>query len=161
MDITILSNIELWILWGIALTMPLVAHWSVCVLSRSLGVDAGATLPRVLLLTTASVITLLWLTGSRFSSIEVGHDKIRLKYAMPIKRTTVLDRNEVAGVFLNEERFPQHSYALQIESEDGRRFRSVGVTSTGLAPLYDAFDSFNPGQAPYVALTVSETRSPF
>ncbi len=161
MQITILSNMELWILWGIALIMPLVAHWSVCVLSRSLGVDAGSTFPRVLLLTTASVVTLLWLTGSRFSSIEVEADEIRLKYAMPVNRTTVLSRSEVAGVFLDEERFPNHSYALHIESGNGVRYRSVGVTSTGLAPLYDAFASFNPGQTPYVALSTPRTTSPF
>ena len=161
MDITILSDLEIRILWAIAIIMPLVAHWSVRMLSRTLGVDATATLPRVLLLTTASVITLLWLTGSRFSGIEMGPDEIRLKYAFPGGRTTVLARHEVSDVYLNEERFPRRSYTLHIESGDGERYRSVGVTPAGLAPLYEAFESFHPDRQPFVALPASHRGSLF
>lgn len=161
MDITILSDVEIRILWGIAFVMPFAAHWAVRRLSRAVGVEAGSALPRVLLLTTVSLLTLLYLTGSRFSAIEVGREEVRLRYAFPGGRTTVLDRDEVAGVSLNEERFPRHSYTLLIVSGEGERYRSVGVTPAGLEPLYEAFSFFHPDREPFVALPASQRATPF
>ncbi len=161
MEITLLSDIELALLWALALVMPFAAHAAVRRLSRSLDIEPGRALPRVAFLTAASVLTLIWLTGSRFAAIRFDDGNVSLHYSLPTARTRVLAREEVARVSLDETTFPRTSYAIRIESRDGASYRSVGVTPAGLEALYKVLDTFHPGETPYVALRDSGKRPPF
>lgn len=151
MEVTILSRAELVLLWVIALSVPPVAHFATRVLSLAIGVDPRGALPRVMLCSGAAVGILLYLTGAHFARASVEADSVTLHYAFPPTRSVELPRDEIAEVRLREGLFPRQSYCVAIESKSGSVYRSVGVTPSGLAPLYELMTTFHPGETPYVA----------
>ncbi len=152
MEFTILSESELTVLWVIALLLPAASHILVRTAGMRMGIDPGRALPRVTLLTVATITTLVWLTGSRFSAVTVGEDSVHIAYAIPGGRVLELTRENIAEVRLTESRFPRAAYRVEIESASGRVYRSVGVTPNGLNPLYAILEEFRPGETPYIAL---------
>lgn len=151
MEVTILSRAELVLLWVIALSVPPVAHIATRVLSRAIGVDPRGAMPRVMLCTGAAVGVLLFLTSAHFAAASIEEDSVTLRYAFPPTRSVTLPRTEIAEVRLREGRFPRQSYSVAIESKSGAVYQSVGVTTAGLAPLYELMTTFHPGETPYVA----------
>lgn len=151
MDVVVLARAELIALWAIAFLLPPLAQLAAHGVGRRLGVPPPRPLPRILLLTVASAATLLWLTGSRFASVNIGEERITVRYAPPLARTYSVPLERIETVSLRESRFPRRSYAVRIECADGREFRSVGVTPARLAPLYEIFEAFHPGEEPRVA----------
>lgn len=152
MDVVVLARAELIALWAIAFVLPPLAQLVAHGLGKRLGVPPARPLPRILLLTVASALTLVWLTGSRFASVHIGEENVTVQYAPPLFRTYTIPLDHVEEVSLRESRFPRRSYCVEIECVDGREFRSVGLTPKRLAPLYEIFEAFHPGEEPRIAL---------
>ena len=77
MEIVILDKTELLVLWAIALFVPPVAHLFAHTLGGWVGVQPRRPLLRIFLLTGASISTLLWITGSRFASVQIEPEEER------------------------------------------------------------------------------------
>jgi len=151
-EVVILDRGELALLWFIALVAPPVAQGVAHLLSLRLGLPPGRPLPRIALLTVGTVGTLVWLTGSRFASLHIDDEAVRMTYAPPLVRTLSIPRENVKDVSLSEQVFPNRSFSITIRDAGGEEYRSVGVTTEGLEPLYRIFRAFRPGEHPYVAL---------
>lgn len=152
MEITVLETRELAALWVIALLLPPIAHLVACGLGKRLGAPSSPHAPRILLLTAASVGTLLWLTATRFSSVQVAEESVTLRYPPPLMRTCTVPLAGVKDVKLFETAFPQHSYFVSIGLASGETHRSIGLTPRRLDPLYAIFRVFRPHERPHVAL---------
>jgi len=151
-EIVILDKTELAVLWAIALFVPPVAHLFAHTLGGWVGVRPRRPLFRIFLLTGVSIGTLLWITGSRFASVQIEPEEVRIRYALPLERTVSIPARGVETVELEESTFPRLSYSVSIRSLKGKEFRSVGVSPGRLDPLYRVFQAFRPGETPYVAL---------
>jgi hypothetical protein len=151
-EITVLGRNELASLWIIALLLPPLAHLVACGLGKRLGAPRGSHAPRILLLTAASVGTLLWLTATRFSSLQIAEDSVAFRYPPPLARTCVVPLAGVRDVKLFESGFPQQSYFVSIALATGEVHRSIGLTARRLDPLYSIFRAFRPEDVPHIAL---------
>ncbi|MFH1681084.1 MAG: hypothetical protein ABIH26_10625 [Candidatus Eisenbacteria bacterium] len=152
MEIVVLGTRELAALWIIALVLPPTAHLVAWGLGRRLGAPPVPHAPRILFLTAASVGTLLWLTATRFSSMQIVEDSVTLRYPPPLARTCTVPLSGVEEVKLFETAFPQRSYFVSIGLETGEVHRSIGLTPHRLDPLYAIFRAFRPEETPHVAL---------
>jgi hypothetical protein len=151
-EIEVLGRSELAALWILALLVPAIAHLVACGLGKRIGAPPTPHLPRVLFLTAASVGTLLWLTSTRFSSVEIEEGSITLRYPPPLARMFTVPRSGVKEVKLFESAFPRRSYFVSIGLASGEVHRSVGLTPRHLDPLYAIFRAFRPGEPPHVAM---------
>ena len=140
------------ILWLLAIFIPGLAHITANWIGRRIGSRPVRALPRVILLTAVSVGTLLWLTGSRFSSVEITDTIARVHYAPPVAREYSIPLEQVSMVALQESTFPRASYSIAIRSNDGSVYESVGVAPVRLQPVYDLYDALRPGETPVIAL---------
>jgi hypothetical protein len=151
-EIVVLGRSELAALWVLAFLVPVLAHLVACGLGKRIGAPSAPHLPRIALLTAASVGALLWLTSTRFSSVEIGEDSMTLRYPPPLARLCTVPLSGVKEVKMFESAFPRRSYFVSIALASGEIHRSVGLTPRHLEPLYAIFRTFRPGVPPHVAM---------
>jgi len=153
LEITVLDRTELALLWAIALLVPAGAHALAFSVGKRFNIPpAPAPRLRLILLTAASVSTLIALTATRFESVEIADQSVTFRYPPPLARACTVPRSTIENVALRESSFPNHSYSIAVLAADGREHRSVSVNPRRLEPLYEIFHAFRPGETPYVAL---------